>query len=342
MCRDCNYLSRRRRALCILSRTELWLLLPLLLMATVAAAQQPALPRLAPGGQSASSGGDDGSGHLFSAWAAHEWRLLPRDNCERPKSLLAWQGAERTYLDGTEDKPLESDRPDFTEASSTVGLRRLQIEMGYTYVKDDEADTHTSSQSYPETLYRIGMFAEWFEARIGWNFGVDTQDDNVVSSTFSGGKDLYVGAKIALTEQDGWLPEMAIVPQMNLPTGHPDFTHAEVEPGVNWLYGWDVDEFYSIGGSTQVNRRLDDEDVYFAEFAQSVTINYALTEKLGGYTEWFALMPSGSVMELPKQYFDGGFIYRVHNNLQLDIRAGVGINQPADDFFAGIGSVVRF
>jgi hypothetical protein len=132
------------------------------------------------------------------------------------------------------------------------------------------------------------------------------------------------------------------VPQMNLPTGHPDLTHSEVEPGVNWLYGWDIDEFYSVGGSTQVNRRIDDADVYYAEFAQSLTINYALTEKLGGYTEWFALMPSGSVMELPKQYFDGGFIYRVHNNLQFDMREGVGLNQSADDFFAGLGSVVRF
>jgi hypothetical protein len=316
-------------------------LVTFLLGTAVTAAQTPALPRLAPDNQR-STGGEDDGWHLFPNWAAGEGRLLPHDGRLRPRTLLAWAGQERRLVDGTEDKPLESDRPDFTEASSTIGMRRLQIEMGYTFVKDDEGDTHASSQSYPETLYRIGLFCEWFEVRVGWNFGINTFDDNLVSSTFSGGRDLYLGAKIGLTEQDGWLPEMAIIPQMNVPTGDSEQSDGEVEPGVNWLYGWDINEFYSVGGSTQVNRRLDDTDAYYSEFAQSLTINYALTEKLGGYTEWFALMPAGSVSELPKQYFDGGFVYRVHNNLQLDIRAGVGLNQPADDFFAGLGSVVRF
>lgn len=215
--------------------------------------------------------------------------------------------------------------------------------MGYTYVKDDEGDTHTSSQSYPETLYRIGMFSEWFEVAASAGTSASIPSTTTWSPAPSPAAETCTsGAKIGLTEQDGWLPEMAIVPQMNVPTGDDDESDSEVEPGVNWLYGWDINETYSVGGSTQVNRRLDESNVYYAEFAQSLTINYALTEKLGGFTEWFALMPSGSVIELPKQYFDGGFIYRVHNNLQLDIRAGIGLNETADDFFAGMGSVMRF
>jgi hypothetical protein len=278
----------------------------------------------------------------LSAWAANQWRLLRHDGCCRPKTLLAWQGVDRTYVDGSEDEPLVSDRPDFTEASTTVGLRRVQVEMGYTYVRDSNNDTLLSSHSFPETLFRIGMFAEWFEARIGWNYGVNLNRENIVSSIFDGGEDLYVGAKIALTGQDGWRPEMALIPQMNLPTGHTDLTEGQVQPGVNWLYGWDVTEFYAIGGSTQVNRALDDADVYYAEFAQSMTVNYTLTEKLGGYTEWFAFFPAASVVALPQHYFDGGFTYRVHNNLQFDVRAGVGLNDAADDFFVGSGSVIRF
>jgi hypothetical protein len=135
---------------------------------------------------------------------------------------------------------------------------------------------------------------------------------------------------------------MAIMPQMNLPTGHEDLTSNQVEPGVNRLYGWDVTEVIAVGASTQVNRARDDADVSYAEFAQSVTINYTLTEKLGGYTEYFGLYPAGSAVQLPQNYFDGGFTYKVHNNLQLDIRAGVGLDEAADDFFAGSGAVMRF
>lgn len=245
-------------------------------------------------------------------------------------------------VDGSENEPLESDRPDFTEASTTVGLRRVQIEMGYTYIRDSNNGTQSSAHSFPETLLRIGMFAEWFEARVAWNYGIHLNHSGIISNIFTGGDDLYLGAKIALTEQDGWKPEMAIVPQMNVPTGHEEFTDHEVTPGVNWLYGWDVTEVVAVGASTQVNRAQDDAGVFYAEFAQSLTINYTLTQKLGGYTEWFAFFPAGSVVELPQHYFDGGFTYHVHNNLQFDIRAGVGLNDPADNFFAGIGSVVRF
>ncbi len=194
-------------------------------------------------------------------WAANEWRLLPHDGQCRPKTLLAWSTMERTYVNGTEDEPLQSDRPDFTEASTTVGLRRLQIEMGYTYIRDNSAAAETSAHSFPETLYRIGLFAEWFEARIGWNYGTNLTRENIVSSVFDGGEDLYVGAKLALTEQDGWRPEMAVILQTNLPTGHTDLTSGEVEPGMNWLYGWDVTEVVAIGGSTQVNRAQDEADV---------------------------------------------------------------------------------
>lgn len=278
----------------------------------------------------------------LGAWASNQWRLWPHDDCCRPKTLFAWRGKDRTCVNGTEDEPLQSDRPDFTEASTTVGLRRVQVEMGYTYIRDNNNGTLSSAHSFPETLYRIGMFAEWFEFRVAWNYGIHINHTDIISNIFTGGNDLYLGAKIALTEQDGWRPEMAIVPQMNVPTGHEALSDHEVTPGVNWLYGWDVTEFIAIGGSTQVNRALDDADVFFTEFAQSMTVNYTLTDKLGGFTEWFAFFPAGSVVALPEHYFDAGFTYRVNNNFQLDIRAGVGLNDAADDFFVGSGSVLRF
>jgi hypothetical protein len=134
---------------------------------------------------------------------------------------------------------------------------------------------------------------------------------------------------------------MAIMPQMNVPTGHADLSSGEVEPGVNWLYGWDIFERVGAGGSTHVNRAQDDTGRFFAEFAQSFTINYALGDRLGAYTEWLAFFPYDAATALPQQYFDGGFTFRQNNNLQFDIRAGVGLNEAADDFFAGLGSVIR-
>jgi hypothetical protein len=54
------------------------------------------------------------------------------------------------------------------------------------------------------------------------------------------------------------------------------------------------------------------------------------------------LSPNGAETEVTEHYFNGGFIYRVTNNFQLDIRAGTGLSEQATDFFCGLGSVVRF
>ena len=47
-----------------------------------------------------------GGNGICAAWADDQWRLLCRDDCYRPKTLFAWSGTERTYVNGTEDEPL--------------------------------------------------------------------------------------------------------------------------------------------------------------------------------------------------------------------------------------------
>lgn len=258
-------------------------------------------------------------------------------------TLFRWGAAKSDVADDEEpdfNEPLVTDRPDFTEASTTVGKKVLQIEMGYTYISDNSGGVTTSSHSYPETLFRYGIFADWLELRVAQNFaGVD---DGVLESN-SGAEDLYLGFKIALTSQSGILPEMALVPQMTVPTGHNAFTSGEVLPGVNWLYGWDVNEFISTAGSTQFNRATDEGtgDAY-TEWAQSWTIGYSLADKLGAYTEWFAFFPTSADTAKPQHYFDGGFTYLITDDIQWDIRAGVGLNAAADDYFVGTGLSIRF
>lgn len=237
------------------------------------------------------------------------------------------------------DEPLVTDRPDFTEASSTVGLGVAQLEIGYTYSFDADGTASTKAHSYPEPLLRYGILADWLELRVGWNYA------NVESGgqEFSGSEDLYLGFKVGLTPQEGILPEMALIPQMTVPTGANAFTSDEVLPGLNWIYGWEVNDCIVTAGSTQFNRNVDEitGDSY-TEWAQSWTIGYALTDTVGSYTEWFALFPHSADTAKPEHFFNGGFTYLVNNDVQWDIRAGVGLNDAAADYFVGTGLSFRF
>lgn len=240
-------------------------------------------------------------------------------------------------------EPLVTDRPDFTEASSTVGVGVSQLEFGYTYIYNNDDGESVRTQSLGEPLLRVGLFRDWLEMRIAL-FPVDERTRSAgTSNQTAGTEDLYLGMKLGLTPQAGIFPEMALVPQMTVPTGSRAFTNDDVLPGVNWIYSWDINDTFSTAGSTQFNRSIDEltGDCY-TEWAQSWTIATSLADDLGMYTEWFAFFPSGADSARVQHYFNGGFTYLLSDDVQFDIRGGVGLNDAAEDYFVGTGLSIRF
>jgi len=257
-------------------------------------------------------------------------------------TLLQWSYGTSFGGGAPLDEPLHSDRPDFTETSTTVGRGVTQLEMGYTYRQDANDGERTHSHRYPEMLCRVGVMADWLELRLAWNYAHEPGVPAQPLPGQHGAEDLYVGAKVALTPQESILPEIAVTPQMLVPTGADEFTAGEVLPGINWLYGWDITDRLSFAGSSQCNRALDEEtDAPFLLLAQSFTVGISLSEHLGNYYEWFVLVPDGADSQSTEHYFNGGFTIPVTLNLQLDVRAGIGLNDAAENFFAGAGAVVR-
>ena len=238
-----------------------------------------------------------------------------------------------------------TDRPDFTESTSTVGRDRIQVEMGYTYTRDNESHTRVRSHSFPEVLVRWGLFAEWLELRIGQNYVNEHSKTYGIRDQADGFEDLYLGAKLALTPQRDYLPEMGLIIQTFLPTGADDHSAEEALPGVNWMYSWEVlPDFLSLAGSTQANKAMEERDHSYLEIAQSVSAGFSISDKIGAYTEWYALFTSGAQESGvgPENYFNGGFTFLVTPDLQIDVRGGVGLNKRADDFFVGAGFSMRY
>ncbi|MEZ6045032.1 MAG: transporter [Planctomycetaceae bacterium] len=239
--------------------------------------------------------------------------------------------------------PLVTDRPDFTEASSTVGRGVTQIELGYTYGYNSDQGEGGKSHSIGEPLLRHGLFAEWLELRVGLAPVQESTRTLTSRTKTSGLEDLYVGFKLALTPQDVFLPEMALIPQMTIPTGSESFSDDRTLPGLNWIYSWELTDSISTAGSTQFNIAVDDATgSEYTEWAQSWTVATSLTERLGMYTEWFAFFPDNADTAQVEHYVNGGFTWLINNDLQFDVRAGTGLTGAAEDFFTGAGLSIRF
>lgn len=288
-------------------------------------------------------------------WPDSEWEPGKTDDGEEPKThygppadeprktLFQWSYGT-TFSGGPPvDDDLQTDRPDFVEASTTVGKGVLQVESGYTYVRNKDPGDDTVSHSIGEVLVRYGAIEDWIELRLGvFPFSESTTAIGSPIVHTSGVSHLYLGVKLGLTPQEGIWPEMALTPQLTVPITSDGVNASDVLPGVNWLYGWDVTDFIAIGASTQFNNATDGETGHkYTEWSQAITINYNLAAKVGAYTEWFGLFPSGADTEQVQHYIDGGFTYRPTPDVQFDIRAGIGLTEAADDYFVGTGFSFR-
>jgi hypothetical protein len=241
-----------------------------------------------------------------------------------------------------QDEGIVTDRPDFTEASSTVGQGVIQFESGYTFVYDDADDgTITRSHGAPEMLTRVGLWDD-VEVRFGWNYAFERTELNGLVDEVDGFEDLYFGTKIEISDQCGWMPEMATIFQGTAPAGANAFSSGKTTFGINHLYSWELGESgLSLAGSTGFDTDAAVEDDFMV-YHQSVSLGIPITEKVGSYFEYFGLYSDQAEVNAPENYFNGGLTYGVTDNLQLDARVGLGLNEQADDLFTGLGASWRF
>jgi len=238
-------------------------------------------------------------------------------------------------------QPLIPDRPDFTEGTSTVGRGVIQIEFGYTLELlrgyGDTGRTH----SLGEPLLRLGVLADWLELRVAASPVAHRTTHDGSTSTDTGLEDLYLAIKLALSDQNGIVPALAILPQTTLPTGTDGFSDDRALPGVNLLYSWDVGDAFSLSGSTQINRGVNEPGDAVADWAQSLSGGFGLGERHGLYGEWFAIFHEGEDGREAEHYVNAGLTWLITGDLQWDIRAGTGLNDATEDLFLGTGLSVR-
>lgn len=229
--------------------------------------------------------------------------------------------------------PIETDRPDYTEASSVVGSGRIQIESGWTYTRSRD-DGAAGEHSWPEMLARFGL-TQAVELRLGVG-AVSTRQ--VSGKRVTAFEDLYLGTKIALSEQRGTAPQLAVMLQATFPTGDDQLSNDRVLPGAALLAGWSTAGRWSYAAGVQVNR----VGVRGVEIAPSLAAGFQLTPALKAYSEWFAFLPAGTDGAVDtEQYLNGGVALGLGPDLQLDARVGAGIGDAADRVFFGLGASIR-
>lgn len=270
--------------------------------------------------------------------------------------LLLWPGcmsarAEPNAQGNSLQRRVVSDRPSFTEASSTVGIGRTVIESGYTFgVTQRSTDRSRSAvHGYPELLVRSGVGAEWLEVRCGFSLETRSQDDSTETEPGA----IEPGLRLALFEQRGLLPEAAITGRLGVPTA----TEAgaswgkRLAPGVSIPYSWSVLRWLDLAGTTEIRREWISES--------SLTMGGAAEGSAGAHTVWSqafvgTVKPASQLSVFlgwrhrayepnsrswHRDRIDLGVLIPLGVDVQLDLRVEGGLDDG--DFSFGSGVVVR-
>jgi hypothetical protein len=251
--------------------------------------------------------------------------------------------------------PINTDRPTLTPANTVVPWGRLQFETGFTFNSLGSGGSRTYTYDFPELGVRYGVFHR-VEFRLFWLGQTYAQSQLRPAgpwSSLNGPSDMEVGFKTQIFEGDKkrkWLPTTALITSIMAPTGGTSYYSSQtVQPYLNLIYGWSLTDKLTLAGSTgylgmrqqAIPGSVGKADS-FSRFQQSIVAFYAATERTTLFYEWYIFTYTNSADNRPQNYMDGGVIYRLSTNMQLDLRAGFGLSGRPDDFFTGAGFSVRF
>jgi hypothetical protein len=253
------------------------------------------------------------------------------------------------------DGPINTDRPTFTPANTVVPRGRLQFESGWTFSAQRSSQMHSTVYDLPELAARYGL-TDRLEFRMFWS-GETFTDERVRRRrplrSIDGPGDTEVGFKWQLfpgDEKKKWIPTTALITSIIAPTGGSSpYSGETVEPYVNLIYGWNLTEKLTLSGSSgylgireQGAPNLLARSDNYQRWHQSLVAFFTPAERTTFFYEWYTLMYTNAPDNRPVSFMDGGLLYRLTPNMQLDFRVGFGLSGRPDDVFAGTGFSVRF
>jgi hypothetical protein len=240
--------------------------------------------------------------------------------------------------------PLVTDRPDVTESAETVSRGLVQIEVGFNFVNFDKEGESLGVTTFPTTLIRVGLDRK-VELRFEWLGMVsESREEDGTTSHEAGPGNTTMGAKIKLREERGAAPQLALLVDAVLPTGSESLRTERIDPGLRLAGSHTLSErlgvAYNLGVvALSIEEEGGDVDTH-AVGRYSAALAIGINQRWNSFVELFGFVPLAGP-EPTKNLFDAGFTYLSSKIVQLDLSAGLGLNENADDWFVGAGFSIR-
>ena len=213
-----------------------------------------------------------------------------------------------------------TDRPDITESALIVPSGILQAEHGFQYNSLGNMDGIVSIP----TLLRFG---------VGGNTEFRATFQPIISPTEGEHQDgllpVTVGLKVGLADEDRFLPQMALLAQIELATfSSPGLRDSYTGLSVIWLGSYDIPGALAFGYNLGIQYDGTNEQPVYP---YSLSVGISLADKLAFFAEHYATVTKN---EFHKNA-DAGFTWLLRPHMQIDCSAGY--SWETNNYFAGLG-----
>ena len=230
------------------------------------------------------------------------------------------------------EEPLVTDRPDFTESSSSVGKGVFQLEGGAGFTRLAGGGEITT---LGEVLARWGV-AETLELR----FQLPTYEwDNFGNGNQSGFTGSGIGLKLDFAQGAGrgliGGMEAALIASTTIPTGTAEFASSKWQPSALIATSWELSPGVGLGANIGAGRPADDDNRY-TTFWVSAALGIEVARATSVFFELYGFNreeergPNTATLQI-------GTTYLVNTDFQLDLRAARRLTDDGPDLLVGVG-----
>ena len=215
-----------------------------------------------------------------------------------------------------------ADRPGASTGPAIVGKGVIQWEQGMQY----DGDGAKGSFTYSNTLLRYGLF-DGVEVRLGGDaFSYDYFGS--WKSAFSG---LGIGAKIRCCDEQGAIPAIAVLADLQIPgTGAKGFAAEYLTPSLYLLFENTLSDELSLGYN--IGAEWDGYTPAPVTFL-ALCLGYTINEDLGCFVESYNYLAKGGNAYCA----DLGLNYMVAPKVQVDVAADLDLCNPAQNWAVSLG-----
>lgn len=229
-------------------------------------------------------------------------------------------------------KEMETDRPDATESAYTVEAGHFQMEsdlLRHLWNK-------TNGMVNIENAFNLGNYKLGLTERMDIQFVVPAyvshsireRITNKIISRTGGWDDITLRLKYNLWGNAGGKTALAVLPFLSFPTS--SFSNNGIQGGIILPFALQLKEGLNFGTQTGMEL-LKDDNRYHADFLYSFTFGKSVSSKLNVFAEAFASF--SPYLKNTDIYANGGVIFSVSKNFNIDAGFNYGIDKDADRIF---------